>query len=98
MAARIEALRVYFQWRALFALLAVTGTVLVATLALTPLHGHAQQRNCDVCTSAHLPWLQAAAPVYMGPALVVAWAVASESFTLAPQRSTLSRQPRAPPL
>jgi hypothetical protein len=44
--------------RIVFALLAICASLVVTALSLTPLHGHAQARSCEVCQTAHLPFIQ----------------------------------------
>ncbi len=81
--------------RLLIVFAAIACSILIATIALTPVHGH-QQRNCDICTFAHLPLLQTIQTVLVAAPDRVVWLTATEqvqSFSEYPSRSADSRAP-----
>lgn len=83
--------------RAWMALVAITCTLVVATIALLPVHGHSQQRNCDVCISAHLALHPAVEAITVSAPGAFEWRSAPEPAAQVFESAATSADSRAPP-
>ena len=85
------------KWCVLVALFAIVCSLALTAIALTPLHGHRQQGNCDICASVHLPLLQASQRVSLAAPGVVVGEIVREQIQSIPESYSGSADSRAPP-
>lgn len=84
------------NWRMPIALFAIVCSIAITTIALTPIHGH-PERNCDICTFAHLPLLQAIQTVLVMAPDGTMWLNPGEPAQTVSEHASGSPDSRAPP-
>ena len=82
--------------RILMAFCAIICNLTVATVALTPIHGH-PQRHCDICVTAHLPLLPELCPVAVPTPSARIWLAVQRSESRVTEFSAGPSDPRGPP-
>ncbi len=81
--------------RAALVLLLIAAILGLQTAAAN--HDHAAGHNCAVCTAGHLPVLQGAAPIPLGPPAITEWRQWREQAPAVREQAFTLRHSRAPP-
>ena len=85
------------NWSVFLALFAVVCSIVLTTAAMSPLHGHRQQGNCDLCKASHLPSLQAVQQVTLAAPDLISTETVQQPSRPAESPGLISADSRAPP-